>query len=254
MRLDNYLVQNGFFNSRTKAKQAIERGEISIGGKVVYKVSLDVSIEKDIKRSCSTQYVSLGGFKLEKALRDFSFSVENLVVADIGASTGGFTDCLLQNKAKKVYSIDLRDDLLHEKLLNDNSVVQIVKNAKDLNRKDFEEDLDLVVADLSFISISQIVDTIYEIINDNKKVIILIKPQFEIGKKQKFKNGIIKDKKIHKVVCENIYKLLLSKNLRPQKITIAPINSEKNIEFLILLEKNGDVCLEEDFFSKLNFE
>lgn len=254
MRLDNYLVQNGFFDSRTKAKQSIERGEISINGKVVYKVSFDVSVDSKVERDYLSQYVSLGGFKLEKALKNFSFSVENMVVADIGASTGGFTDCLLQNNAKKVYSIDLRDDLLHKNLLNNDRVVQIVKNAKDLTRNDFQETLDLVVADLSFISVSQVVDTIYNIIDDNKSIIILIKPQFEIGKKQKFKNGIIKDKNIQKEVCQNIYKLLLDKKLCPQKITIAPINFEKNVEFLILLEKNGKTCLEENFFSKLKFE
>lgn len=254
MRLDNYLVQNGFFESRTKAKQAIERGEISIDGKIIYKVSFDVSIDNVVKRTYLSQYVSLGGFKLEKALKDFSFSVKNMVIADIGASTGGFTDCLIQNNAKKVYSIDLRQDLLHEKLLNNDKVVQIVKNAKELTKKDFQDDLDLIVADLSFISISQVVDTVYDLIDDNKKVIFLIKPQFEIGKRQKFKNGVIKDKRIHKEVCQRIYKLLLDKKLYPQKITIAPINSEKNIEFLILLEKNGRASLEDDFFSKLKFE
>lgn len=254
MRLDNYLVQNNFFDSRTKAKQAIERGEISVDGKVIYKVSCDISTTNEVKRTYLTQYVSLGGFKLGKALKDFSFSVENMVVVDIGASTGGFTDCLLQNNAKKVYSIDLRDDLLHEKLLNNDKVVQIVKNAKDLTKKDFQDDIDLVVADLSFISILQVVDTIYNIIDDNRNVIILIKPQFEIGKRQKFKNGIIKDKKIHKEICQNIYNLLIDKKLCPQKITTAPISSEKNVEFLILLEKNGDVCLKEDFFSTLKFE
>ena len=116
MRLDNYLTVNGYFDSRTKAKQAIERGEILVNGQIITKSSLEILSDVVIERKFKTEYVSLGGFKLEKALSDFSFCVENLVVADIGSSTGGFTDCLLQKGAKKVFSVDLRDDLLHREI------------------------------------------------------------------------------------------------------------------------------------------
>jgi 23S rRNA (cytidine1920-2'-O)/16S rRNA (cytidine1409-2'-O)-methyltransferase len=254
MRLDNYLTVNGYFDSRTKAKQAIERGEILVNGQIITKSSLEILSDVVIERKFKTEYVSLGGFKLEKALSDFSFCVENLVVADIGSSTGGFTDCLLQKGAKKVFSVDLRDDLLHSRLLADNRVSMLVKNAKDLNTNDFKEKLDLIVADLSFISISQVVDVFYNLLNDGSRAIILIKPQFETGKRQKFKNGIIRDKKIQKQVCENVYNLLISKKLFPQAITTAPVYQDKNIEYLILLQKNGELRLKNDFFSKINFE
>ena len=138
MRLDNYLVENGYFDSRTKAKQAIERGEILVEGKLIVKSSYEMKGVHDIKRVYDSEYVSLGGFKLEKALSDFKFNVKDLVVADIGASTGGFTDCLIKNGARKVYAVDLRDDLLHDKLKNDSKVNLIVKNAKDLSTLDFK--------------------------------------------------------------------------------------------------------------------
>lgn len=252
MRLDNYLTEKGYFDSRTKAKQAIERGEIFINEKPVIKASLEVFGDEKIERIFKTEYVSLGGFKLEKALSDFSFSVENMVVADVGASTGGFTDCLLKHGAKKVFSIDLRNDLLHHKLIEDDRVVSIIKNAKDLCRSDFTDKLDLLVADLSFISLTQVIDVFYQLVDDNVSLILLIKPQFETGKRQRFKNGIIRDKKIHKIICKNIYHQAVEKRLYPQKITTAPIHEEKNVEFLILLTKNGEFKSEEEVLAFLD--
>lgn len=247
MRLDSYLVQEGYFSTRTKAKQAVERGEIYIDSKQVLKSSFDVSLGARIERICEREYVSLGGFKLEKALKDFNFCVKDMVVADVGASTGGFTDCLLKNGAKHVFSIDLRDDLLHDKLKTDKRVTLIVKNAKDLVQSDFSLPLDLIVADLSFISLSSVISTFADLIGDGKKLLLLIKPQFETGQKIKFKNGIIKDKKIHRQVCMNVYNCAINYNLAPIDITTAPIVDGKNTEFLILLEKGGKVALPNDF-------
>jgi 23S rRNA (cytidine1920-2'-O)/16S rRNA (cytidine1409-2'-O)-methyltransferase len=144
-----------------------------------------------IERVCPSEYVSLGGFKLEKALKDFNYEVKGLVVADIGASTGGFTDCLIKNGAKKVYAVDLRDDLLHESLKIRDDVDLVVKNAKELQKSDFCDNLDLIVADLSFISVSHVLGVFNCLIQDEKDVIILIKPQFETGRKEKHKNGMI---------------------------------------------------------------
>ncbi len=247
MRLDNYLVQEGYFLTRTKAKQAIERGELYIDSKQVFKSSFDVSLGAKIERICESEYVSLGGFKLEKAIKDFNFCVNDLVVADIGASTGGFTDFLLKNGAKHVFSVDLRDDLLHDKLKTDERVSLIVKNAKDLSMADFSIPLDLIVADLSFISLSSVVNAFANLIVDGKKLLLLIKPQFETGQKIKFKNGIVKDKKIHRQVCLNVYNCAIKCNLAPIGITTAPIVDGKNTEFLILLEKGGKVVLPNDF-------
>lgn len=247
MRLDNLLVKKNLFDSRTKAKQAIEHGEIYINDKQILKASFDFSEEDhlSIKRVCEEAFVSLGGFKLSKALKDFSFNVNGLICADLGASTGGFTDCLLKNGANKIYAIDLNDDLLHPTLKENNKVVPLIKNVRELIKHDFLEKLDLIVADLSFISLSQVFSVISSIIEDNSFVITLIKPQFETGEKRRFKNGIIKDKKIHIDTLKKVYACAIEYNLSPQKLTIAPLNKEKNVEFLMLFRKNAPINLQE---------
>lgn len=241
MRLDQYLTEKGIFETRTKAKQSIERGEIFINGKCISKVSFQINefVNYKVERICENSFVSIGGFKLQKALVDFNFSPKDLIVADIGASTGGFTDCLLINGAKKVYAVDLNDQLLHDKLQNDNRVVSIIKNARELSSNDFNEKVDLIVADLSFISVTCVLETFSNLLSNNAKLIILIKPQFENGEKKKFKNGIIKDKKIQLNVCNEVYDYALQFGLVPQKFTIAPIVEGKNVEFLMMFEKNG---------------
>lgn len=241
MRLDNYLVQIGLFDTRTKAQQAICRGEIFLDKKVVLKSSYQVNEENTISVDYvyTEKYVSLGGYKLKKALNDFNFDVKNLVVADIGASTGGFTDCLLKNGAKKVYCVDLNDELLHHSLKSDNRVVRVIKNAKELNFLDFNDKLDLVVADLSFISLKDVINVFSNLLNTGKKLIVLIKPQFETGQKIKFKNGIVKDKKIQIEICKKIFNLALESSLCPISFTTAPVVDGKNLEFLMLFEKDG---------------
>ena len=239
MRLDSYLVKINMFDSRTKAKQAIERDEIIINEKVINKVAFEVDENKEysIKRNFKSNFVSLGGFKLEKALDDFAFSVENLICADVGASTGGFTDCLLQRGAKMVFAVDLNDDLLHVSLKNNAKVVPVVKNAKFLTLNDFSKKLDLIVADLSFISINQVIDVFNNLLQNDSYLIILIKPQFETGERKKFKNGIIKDKKLQNEICKGVYHKAVSTGFIPIGITTAPIQEGKNVEFLMLLKK-----------------
>ncbi len=254
MRLDVYLNKNGYLSTRTKSVQAIERGEVYVNGQKVIKPSFIIKEDScpliEIKAEIS--FVSLGGYKLEKALADFNYNANNLVVADVGASTGGFTDCILKRGAKKVYAIDLNDDLLDKSLKNNSKVFPIIKNVKELCIKDFDEDLDLIVADLSFISSTIYMPIISNLINDEKDIILLIKPQFEIGEKKNFKNGIIKDKKLHKLVCQNVYNLATKHNLFPQNLTNAPINENKNTEYLILLKKNAKNILSfEELYKKL---
>ena len=254
MRIDNYLVSIGLFDSRTKARQAIDRGEIYLNSKQILKASFEVDASNEalsVKRFCQSDFVSLGGFKLEKALKDFNLSVENLIVADIGASTGGFTDCLLQNGAKKVFAVDLRDDLLSDKLKRDDRVKMIVKNARDLKNTDFNSRLDMIVADLSFISISMVVDVFSKLLKNGNKLLLLIKPQFEVGKKIKLKNGIIRDHTLHKNICLNVYDECLKRNLAPIAITKAPEVEKKNLEFLFLLEKDGEVKLDKNFVENI---
>jgi 23S rRNA (cytidine1920-2'-O)/16S rRNA (cytidine1409-2'-O)-methyltransferase len=245
MRLDNYLVKIELFETRTKAQQAILRKEIFLNGNVVDKCSysVDESKDLDVKYSFTEKYVSLGGYKLKKALDDFNFVRTGLIVADIGASTGGFTDCLLKSGANKVYSVDLNDELLHDSLKKDERVVQLVKNAKELNVEDFADTLDLIVADLSFISLKDVVKVFSKLLNNDKRLIVLIKPQFETGTKKKFKNGIIKDKKLQIQICKNIFNIAVENSLSPIAFTTAPKVEGKNLEFLMMFKKNAKPVL-----------
>jgi len=245
MRLDCYLVEKQYFDSRTKAKQAIERGEIFINGKVCNKPAFEILEENlIIEYLFKEKYVSLGGYKLNKAIRDFTLDVKDFICIDIGASTGGFTDCLLKNGAKKVYSVDLNDGLLHYTLKEDARVVEVIKNVKDLTMNDFEDAPDLIVADLSFISVSQALPIISNLLEDDKRAIVLIKPQFETGGKIKFKNGIVRDRKIHEQACRKVYDCALQTRLTPVNFTTAPKSSEKNTEFLMEFVKNGEKCMQ----------
>lgn len=239
MRLDSYLTEVRKFDSRTKAKQAVERGEIFIDGVVKDKPSYDIpsDFNGNIEYVFESRFVSLGGYKLQKALKEFNFSVKELVVADIGASTGGFTDCLLQNGAKKVYAVDLNDDLLHTSLKSNSKVVRVIKNARDLTIDDFSNTLDLIVADLSFISATFVMGVFANLLSVGKNLILLVKPQFETGEKKKFKNGIVRDEKIHKLVLNKIEDSAKAFSFRKIAVTTAPIVDGKNTEFLILFEK-----------------
>lgn len=245
MRIDTYLLSKNYFSSRAKAQQAIERGEVFLNGKAINKSAFNVDEDMldKVEIISNSTYVSLGGYKLEKALKDFEFDVEKLVCADIGASKGGFTDCLLQNGAKKVYAVDLNNQLLDKSLKDNKKVIEIIKNARYLTKQDFDENIDLIVADLSFISEKMILPVLYNIIEEGKFLIVLIKPQFEVDKKVKFKNGIIKDNKVLIDAIFNVYNCGKELGLVPVKVTYAPINQQKNREFLILFKKGeGTPC------------
>lgn len=240
MRLDEYLVFKGYFDSRTKSKQCIERGEVYIGDKNITKPSFNIDANKTYQIQIKSEFffVSLGGYKIQKAIIDFNLNVKDIVVADIGCSAGGFTDCLLQNGAKKVYAVDITNDVLHNSLKNDNRVKFINKNAKDLISSDFNDTLDLLVCDLSFISISSVISAFSSILSEEKYALFLIKPQFEIGEKRRFKNGIVNDKNLRKKACEEVYNIAIQHGFSPIKLTNAPINQGKNVEYLMLLKKS----------------
>ncbi len=248
VRLDAYLVKEGYFDSRTKAKQAIERGEVLVNSKTIDKSSflIDDYVSHNIKLVMQEEFVSLGGYKLSKAIKDFNFNCKDLICADIGASTGGFTDCLLQNGAKRVYTVDLNDDLLHKNLKSNDRVYTIIKNAKDLAICDFDNEIDLLVADLSFISVTMVMPVFSQLVKSGKHVILLIKPQFETGAKTRFKNGIIRDKKLKIKACEDVYNCAINNGFSPIAVTFAPLSKEKNTEFLMLFRKDGEISLSLD--------
>ncbi|MCM1545561.1 MAG: TlyA family RNA methyltransferase [Clostridiales bacterium] len=238
MRLDKYLA--GKFNSRTKAAQAIEEGLVLINGKPVAP-SYDFKDGDDITFIQPDElFVSNGGYKLSKALKDFGFSVKDKTFADIGASNGGFTDCLLQNGAKKVYCIDVGESQLDESLKGKNVVILDNFNARNLSNDTFPERIDGVVADVSFISLTYILMNIAEILDDGGYAIALIKPQFECEGKNIGKGGIVKDTQVHKKVITKIYNFARECGLFAENLTNAPIRKDKNKEYLILLRKNGE--------------
>lgn len=245
MRLDGFLYEKAYFDSRNKAKYAVTHGMVYIDGRQVLKPSFFIDEIKgaNIEIKAEEFFVSVGGYKLSKALKDFGVSVKDLICADIGSSTGGFTDCLIVNGAKKVYAVDINCDQLHESLKNSAKVVPCEKNVKFLTKSDFGETIDMIVADLSFISVTAVLPVFDEILEYGKKAIILIKPQFEVGCRKRFKNGIIRAAEIRRKTCLSVYDALFTTNLRPIAATVAPLCEDKNTEYLLLLEKTGEKIL-----------
>lgn len=237
MRIDKRLAEQ--FGSRNKAATAIAEGKVLVNGKPV-SAAYDIKDGDKIEiRRGDEEYVSVGGYKLSKALNDFGFDPKGKIFADIGASTGGFTDCLLQHGAKKVYCIDVGESQLSDKISKDKVVVIDNFNARRLTSDLFEEKLDGVVIDVSFISLTYILGAVASVIDSGKTVIALIKPQFETDGKAVGKNGIVKSAKIHKNVIKKIYDFAIMHDLSPQKLTEAPLRAGKNIEYLLLMEKSA---------------
>lgn len=237
MRIDKYLAPK--FGSRTKAAQAIEKGQVLVNGKVV-SPSFDVGESDSLDfLQAEESYVSLGGYKLSKALKDFGFDVSGKVFADVGASTGGFTDCLFRHGAEKVYCIDVGESQLDKSLRDKNIVVYDNFNARNLEKTMFEESLDGVVIDVSFISLTYILDKVAAVLDVGKYVLALIKPQFECEGRHVGKNGIVKDEATRLKIVEKIYNFAAGCDLAPQNLTVAPLKKGKNKEYVILLKKGG---------------
>ena len=208
MRIDTYLFEKGFASSRTKAKELIDSGRIKVNGNVVTKSSFDVTDEAEIilEPSDKTKFVGRGGLKLEAALDAFGIDCKGKICADIGASTGGFTDCLLKRGAEKVFAIDSGTGQLVKELLENSRVISIEgMNARYMTRDDLNgEGVSLVVMDVSFISQKLIYPAIKNIALDGADIVTLIKPQFEAGRENIGKNGIVKNDKIRLKVIEDI--------------------------------------------------
>lgn len=239
MRLDNYLANENKYSSRTKAKEAVERGEVLVNGKIV-KPSYDVLPTDEITiTDLARGFVSNGAFKLERAFEVFDFCVKGKITADIGASTGGFTQCLLNNGANKVYAVDVGESLLHPSLLSDDRVVVYENtNARFLDENSFPTLVDVVVSDVSFISLTYILPAISKILCDTGEAVVLIKPQFECGAKALSKNGIVTDKRDRYLACKKIITFATDLGFGSVGFTNAPIKQGKNVEFLLYLRKN----------------
>lgn len=197
-RLDIHLVEHGFFESREQAQRAIMAGEVRVGDAVVDKASVKVEGDAAVSVQAPSRYVGRGGVKLEGALHHFDISVAGLTALDIGASTGGFTDCLLQQGAKKVYAIDVGHGQLAWKIRSDPRVVVREKlNARFLSRADVPEPIDLCVIDVSFISLTLILPNAFELVTPNGMILALIKPQFELQASDVARGGIVRDPALH---------------------------------------------------------
>ncbi|MFO8066515.1 MAG: TlyA family RNA methyltransferase [Bacteroidales bacterium] len=236
-RLDVFLVDTGLFPSRKKAQEAIESKLVKVDGKIVLKSSFYITgnekIETDFPESM--KYVSRGGLKLEKALKSFDVSPKDKVILDAGASTGGFTDCLLKKGAAKIWAVDVGEGQLHETLKDNSKIISIEKfNIKDLKLKDLDNiSPDLIVADLSFISLAHVLEVFSELLAPDGLIITLIKPQFEAGQEHISKGGIVKDRAIHKKVIQNLSKIAHKYKLYLNKLDSAPVyDSFKNVEYL----------------------
>ena len=234
MRADKYFAER--FGSRTKAAEAIERGLVLVNGKPIRsKDEIKENAQIEIL-SVESLFVSNGGYKLDRAIKQFHLDCKNKVFVDIGASTGGFTDCLLQNGAQKVYAVDVGDCLLHERISQDERVVQMDNtNARYLTKSNFPNAIDGVVTDVSFISLRLIFPVIKEILSTNGYAVVLIKPQFECENKNIGKSGIVAPS-AHVDIVKRVISYALDNGLYPFEIVNAPVRKGKNIEYVALLK------------------
>ena len=243
-RLDVLLVEQGFAASREKAKAIIMSGNVFVNGQREDKAgtTFDPAQSTIEVKGHTLKYVSRGGLKLEKAMAQFDITLENKVCMDIGASTGGFTDCMLQNGASKVYSVDVGHGQLAWSLRNDERVVCMEKtNFRYLTREDIQDDLDFASVDVSFISLSKILLPARRILKDYGQMGCLIKPQFEAGKDKVGKKGVVREQSVHQEVIEKIYSLADILGFRILGLEYSPIKGpEGNIEYLIHIEKNPE--------------
>ena len=241
-RLDVILVEQGYAPSREKAKAIIMSGNVYVNEQKEDKAgsSFDVSKIQLEVRGSSLKYVSRGGLKLEKAMDSWQIGLEGAVCMDIGASTGGFTDCMLQNGAAKVYSVDVGHGQLAWKLRNDERVVCMEKtNFRYLTREDIQDDLDFASVDVSFISLTKILIPARNLLRDQGEMVCLIKPQFEAGREKVGKKGVVRERSVHEEVVHKIIDFAHSIGFDVLDLEYSPIKGpEGNIEYLLHIRKN----------------
>ncbi len=239
MRID-VAVKEKLGISRQKAQMLIEEGSVKLNGSVVFKSAVDVSQEDVIEvcRSDVLKYVGRGALKLEKALKFFNIDVRGLVCLDIGASTGGFTDCLLQSGAKTVYALDVGKLQLDEKLKNDCRVISMENT--DIREANLPQ-VDFICMDVSFISVTKVIYKVNEFLKSDGDAVVLIKPQFEAGRKNLDKHGVVKDKSVHRRVLTEIIDFANNIGFNAVGLTYSPIRGgDGNTEYLLYLTKNLD--------------
>lgn len=244
-RLDVILTEKGLFASREKAKAAVMAGLVCVDGIRTDKPgtpvddNADIAVKEDI-----CPYVSRGGLKMEKAIEVFGISIDDSIAVDIGASTGGFTDCMLKNGAKKVFAIDVGYGQLDWKLRNDPRVINMEKvNIRYLDTETVDEDVDFISIDVSFISLRLVFPVAAELLSRNGELVCLIKPQFEAGREQVGKRGIVRDPDVHREVIEKVMGYGRENGLFVHGLTYSPVTGTKgNIEYLMYMKKTPCEC------------
>ncbi len=249
IRLDSYLAENGLAPSREKAKALIMAGVVFVDNQKCDKAGTFITPQQTVEvRGGELKYVSRGGLKLEKAMKEFSISLDNKVCMDIGASTGGFTDCMLQNGAEKVFSVDVGYGQLAWKLRCDARVVNMERtNIRHVTIEDTKELLDFASIDVAFISLRLVLPVAFNLLKENGEVVALIKPQFEAGKEKVGKKGVVKEQSTHMEVVRTIYDFAINLGFSVLGLDFSPIKGpEGNIEYLIHLKKGGKTRVLED--------
>ena len=253
-RLDAVLVEQGFFDTRSKAQAAIMAGQILVNDLKVDKPGTQVTDEVKIKIiGNKLPYVSRGGLKLEKALKVFPISLQDKTVADIGASTGGFTDCSLQNGARKVYAIDVGYGQLAWSLRNDERVVNMERtNVRYLDEASLPERIQIATIDVAFISLDKVLPAVKKLLSDDGCVIALVKPQFEAGREKVGKKGVVRDPKVHEEVIEKVIKMARYEKFGIGGLDYSPIKGpEGNIEYLLYLTLNESDNINDERISQI---
>ena len=258
-RLDKILTDKGFFETKSRAQAAIMAGDVKVDGVVITKAGFQLQVkENTVFEIKSMPFVSRGGFKLDKAIKAFNIDLTNKICLDAGASTGGFTDCMLQNGAKKVYSVDVGYGQISWKLRTDERVKVVEKtNIKNCSVKEVysenEEKAEFLTMDLSFISVTKVLENLIKLSNQtNFEIVSLIKPQFEAGKEQVGKNGVVREKEVHIEVINKVIDFCIEQKLYVKDLTFSPIKGPKgNIEYLVYLT-NQEMQVEYDVENVVN--
>lgn len=246
-RLDVLLIERGFFDSREKAKAVIMAGEVFVNGQREDKAGSKFDKEADIEvKGKALRYVSRGGLKLEKAVEVYKLDLADKVCIDIGSSTGGFTDCMLQKGAAKVYAIDVGTNQLAWKLREDRRVVSMEKtNIRYVTEDDLPEKADFASVDVSFISLTKVLKAAVNLLNTDAEMVCLIKPQFEAGREKVGKKGVVRDFSVHKEVIKLVINFALSLNFLIKGLTFSPVKGpEGNIEYLLYIQKKNEIMNE----------
>lgn len=243
VRLDVALFEKGICESREKAKALIMAGQVYVNGQKILKGGTVIKENDELEvRGKPMPFVSRGGLKLQKAVDVFGVSLDKCVCMDIGASTGGFTDCMLQHGATKVYAIDVGYGQLAWKLRTDERVINLERtNFRYVTKETIPDEIDFASVDVSFISLKLILPVMRELLRENGEAVCLIKPQFEAGKEKVGKKGVVRDINVHIEVVEGIYKYVLENGFDVLNLDFSPVKGpEGNIEYLIHLRKSDD--------------